>query len=967
MRFSVAAVFVLLALLKSAVFAAPWFPAVPVTGGATIYASAQSPTQMVFVGGAGLIASSPDGKAWTRRSSGTTATLYGVAYGAGRFVAVGVQGTILSSADGVVWAAERHPYTGVLAPDINGVTFAGGRFVAASRSFGSGGDDNIITSTDGRAWTRRTVDRAGFQMQFIAYANGQYLAGGGGILMISSDAVSWRTVWTGQNWLYAAAHSGSRWVVSGTDGQLLTSTDGVTWTPGATGQRQTLYALGYRGGRFLGVGSNAFTITGNNASVFASTDGLAWTALPFAETTPITRSDTLFSLLPTASGYIGFGIMGIIATTSDGSEWNVVSEPATRSHFADVTYGKGLFVAVGSRSVNADLPGINPGRIGAIYTSSDSVNWDEQTSGVRGATLRKIAFGKDRFVAVGPGGTIVYSDDAINWKPATYPASPSFTGIAYGAGRFVAVGRGTLTSTDGITWQAEAAMAGTDYWVIRFVNGSFFLSTAMSNRPIQRSFDGVNWTNVTLANLSALNDIAYDNGLWVAATSGGSVTFEGGNPIAMGALQVSTDGLQWTPVRSPGSGTPRSVQWVGDRWVAGLSDGTLLASNDGRSWRVEERPVETAIESIAVGAGYAVAVGGSHALLTTRDPRTVPARVRVALGEPLALTFPATAAPISSVQWFKESVAISDVTQPVYRIAAVRESDAGLYVAVATTTSGESIRASFIVTVSASRIVNLSIRTSISTAAPELTVGYVIAGTGKPLLVRAIGPGLAAFGVNPALGRPRLGVYAGQRMLAANEGWDRTADGSLISATAARLGAFALTSGSADAAVLRTFEAGNHSAIVSSIDGQPGTALVEIYDAETASNAKLINVSALARVGTGENILVAGFVVSGNVAKRVLIRAIGPTLTSFGRAGVLADPQLTVMAAGAQTAIALNDNWGGGAALTTAFRDVGAFTLPGDSKDAAVVLSLNPGAYTVQVSGFGGTTGDALVEIYDLP
>lgn len=966
MRLSVAAVFVLLAFLKSAVVAATWSSAVPVTGGATIYGAAAGPDQAVFVGGAGLIGSSANARTWVRRSSGTTATLYGVAYGAGRFVAVGAQGTILSSVDGITWVAERHPYTGALAPDINGVTFGGGRFVAASRSFGSGGDDNIITSTDGRTWTRRTVDRAGFQMQFIAYANGQYLAGGGGVLMVSSDAVSWRTVWTGSSWLYAAASSGSRWVVSGTDGVMLTSTDGNTWTAGSTGQRQTVYALDCRGGRFLGVGSNAFTIPGNNASVFTSLDGVNWTGLPFPAATSLTRNDTLRAMLATNSGYIGFGAMGIIATTSDGTAWTVTSEPPTRGHFADVTYGKGLFVAVGSRSVNEDLPGINPGRIGAVYTSTDSVNWDEQTSGVRGATLRKIAFGRDRFVAVGPGGTIVYSDDAINWKPAVYPSSPSFTGVAYGAGRFVAIGRSVLTSTDGITWQVDAAMSGQDYWEIRFVNGSFFLSTNQQNRAIQRSFDGVNWTNVTLASASPFNDIVFGNGLWVAATSGGSVTFEGSNPIATGALQVSTDGLQWTAVRSPGTGVPRAVQWVGDRWVAGLSDGTFLASTDGRSWRVEERPTENAIESIAFGAGYAVAVGSNHTLLTTRDPSAVPVRVSVARGAPLVLSLPATSGVITSVLWMKDGVLIPGATQSVYRVAAAAESDAGVYTGVGTTAS-ESLRASFAVTVTASRIVNLSIRTSLSTAAPELTVGYVIAGAGKPLLVRAVGPGLTAFGVSPALARPRLGVYAGQTLLATNEGWDRTADGALIATAAARLGAFALAAGSADTAVLRTFGAGNHSAIVNSIDGQAGTALVEIYDAETTSNARLINVSALARVGTGADVLVAGFVVSGNSPKRVLIRAIGPTLAGFGRTGVLADPQLTVMPAGAQTAIALNDNWGGELALINAFRDVGAFGLAIDSKDAAVVLSLNPGAYTVQVSGFGGTTGDALVEIYDVP
>ncbi|MCX6953889.1 MAG: hypothetical protein NTV51_17200, partial [Verrucomicrobia bacterium] len=855
-------------------------------------------------------------------------TLYGAAYGAGRFVAVGEQGTILSSADGVTWAAERHPYSGSLAPDINGITYGGGRFVAVSRDIGLG--ENVITSTDGRTWARQTVDRRGFQMQFVAFANGQYVAGGGGILMVSADAVTWRTVWTGSSWLYAGVRGATRWVVSGMDGTMLTSTDGSAWTEDSLGQRATLYALGYRNGRFLGVGVNGFTITGNNASVFSSADGLTWTAQPFPATASITRLDSIKSLLTTDTGFLGFGSGGLIAETTDGVAWTGLTQPADRPHFSDVVYGNGLFVAVGDKATNQDIPGINQGRIGAVYTSADGWNWQEQTSGVRGSILRQIAFGGGRFVAVGTAGVVVYSDDGVAWQRAVHPVVTSWAGVAYGAGRFVVVGSGTMTSPDGVTWSVQAGTAANTYSAIRYVNGGFFLSLSYFSGPVQRSLDGVNWTGITLASSTSVNDLAFYNGLWVAATNSGGNVFEGSALVATDALQVSADGNQWTGVRSPYRGTPLCVQRLSDRWVAGTYEGAILSSLDGRTWRLEERPTNNAISRFAAAPDYVVAVG--------------------------------------RLQWRKDGVVISGAVGAIYTVAAAAESDGGSYTVTATNAAGSVTSLPVTVTVLASRIVNLSILSALSATSPELTVGFVAPGAGKRLLIRAVGPALGQFGLDPVLARPGLGLYASQTSLATNEGWDRAINAADVAVATARVGAFSLPAASNDAAVLQSFGPGSYSAIVQSRGAAPaGAVLVEIYDADPGGGGRLTNVSALAPVGPGEKMLVAGFVLSGNTAKRLLIRAIGPGLSAFGRTGVLADPQLEVIRAGAQSALATNDNWGGDAALGASFQAVGAFALANSSKDAALILSLAPGGYTVQVSGVGGAAGDALVEIYELP
>ena len=147
-----------------------------------------------------------------------------------------------------------------------------------------------------------------------------------------------------------------------------------------------------------------------------------------------------------------------------------------------------------------------------------------------------------------------------------------------------------------------------------------------------------------------------------------------------------------------------------------------------------------------------------------------------------------------------------------------------------------------------------------------------------------------------------------------------------------------------------------------------GVALVEVYDSGTGNTPRLTNVSARTQVGTGGDVLIVGFVVSGNVPKKLLIRAVGPTLGVFGVGGTLVDPVLEVRPLGSENIVATNDDWRGTAALKSAFVSVGAFGLsPDTSRDAAIALELPPGAYTATVTGKNNTTGVALVEVYELP
>src|SRR5581483_5699887 len=262
-------------------------------------------------------------------------------------------------------------------------------------------------------------------------------------------------------------------------------------------------------------------------------------------------------------------------------------------------------------------------------------------------------------------------------------------------------------------------------------------------------------------------------------------------------------------------------------------------------------------------------------------------------------------------------------------------------------------------------VINLSTRAPTSPGANTLAVGFTVAGAGtKPFLIRGIGPALTGFGVPGALAKPVLTLFDSHSApIATNAGWGGAA---ALSAAFAQTGAFALAAGSADAALLSGLTPDGYSAQISDAGNGSGIALAEVYDtAPGTASSRLVNLSARALAGSGPNALAAGFVIAGSGNEELVIRGIGPTLGVFGIAGSLASPVLTIYDASGH-ALASNSGWGGSAALTAAFTQVGAFPLAANSADSALLVTLPAGAYTAQVTGAGTSTGVALVEVYEV-
>ena len=255
---------------------------------------------------------------------------------------------------------------------------------------------------------------------------------------------------------------------------------------------------------------------------------------------------------------------------------------------------------------------------------------------------------------------------------------------------------------------------------------------------------------------------------------------------------------------------------------------------------------------------------------------------------------------------------------------------------------------------------NISTRLQVDTGDSVAIAGFIVQGTGnKQVLIRALGPSLTPLGVSGALADPTLELHdeSGQ-IIATNDNWDQSAN---IQAWHTSLG-LNLPQAS-ESVISMSLAPGAYTAIVRGVNGTTGVALVEVYDCDGTAPCAPINISTRGVVRSGAAVMIGGFIVQGTIPKQVLVRAIGPELSALGVSNVLTDPQLDIYdSTGAK--IYSNNDWqsqpDGGAAVTATGK------APTDPREAALVATLNPGAYTVIVSGASGAQGNALVEVYDL-
>ncbi len=255
-----------------------------------------------------------------------------------------------------------------------------------------------------------------------------------------------------------------------------------------------------------------------------------------------------------------------------------------------------------------------------------------------------------------------------------------------------------------------------------------------------------------------------------------------------------------------------------------------------------------------------------------------------------------------------------------------------------------------------SSAVNISTRMVVETGDNVLIGGFIVYGTGqKTVAVRAIGPSLPVQGT---LNDPVLELHdASGALIATNDNWRTSQQDAIIAAGLA-------PADDRESALIATVGTGNYTAIVRGANNATGVALVEVYDLDSGTpTARLGNISTRGHVLTVDNVMIAGFIIRGDVPKKVIIRVKGPSLNLNGApfSGRLMDPMLELHD-GSGALMMVNDNW-----RSSQQAEIDASTLaPTDDREPAIVATLSPGNYTAVARGTGDTTGIALIEMYDL-
>jgi hypothetical protein len=253
------------------------------------------------------------------------------------------------------------------------------------------------------------------------------------------------------------------------------------------------------------------------------------------------------------------------------------------------------------------------------------------------------------------------------------------------------------------------------------------------------------------------------------------------------------------------------------------------------------------------------------------------------------------------------------------------------------------------------QLLNISTRLHVQTDDNVAIGGFIITGNAsKKVIVRGIGPSLT--GLSPLLADPVLELHGPNgSLITSNDDWKDTQQAEIEDSTLA-------PANDQESAIVATLAPANYTAILRGKNGTTGIGLVEMYDLSIGSDSKLANISTRGLVQGGGDVMIAGFIFgNGTASEKVIIRAIGPSLT--GITNVLADPTLELHD-GNGTVLISNDNWQEDANQAALIAATG--MQPQNDLEAAIVTALPPGSYTAIVAGRNDGAGVAVAEVYHL-
>ena len=255
------------------------------------------------------------------------------------------------------------------------------------------------------------------------------------------------------------------------------------------------------------------------------------------------------------------------------------------------------------------------------------------------------------------------------------------------------------------------------------------------------------------------------------------------------------------------------------------------------------------------------------------------------------------------------------------------------------------------------QLLNISTRLRVETGDNALIGGFIVTGSQpKRVILRAIGPSLSNNGIAGALADPTLELVGGDGVsLALNDNWKDTQRAEIEATTIP-------PTADAESAIVRTLNPGNYTAVVRGKNNTTGVAVIEAYDLNQSADSRLANISTRGLVQTGTNVMIGGFIVGGEGNAKVIVRAIGPSLSQQGVANPLADPTLQLVD-GNGAPLESNDNW---RTDPDQAEIAAAGVAPQNDLESALLANIPPGNYTAVVAGKNSGTGIGLVEVYHL-
>jgi hypothetical protein len=374
------------------------------------------------------------------------------------------------------------------------------------------------------------------------------------------DQWDWRKPQPQGSRLYSVAQGGGRYVAVGKSGNLITSADGANWTNVVIEADCDLWSVAFGNGRFI--------VTGNT---LAPTSQL--TNTPYWNPYPTDRS-------------------GLVLTSTDGLNWTATQPPADDS-FAEVTFGGGRFVAVGSY-----------GRAFA-YTSEDGVQWTpvfvDDRFGYR------VTWGAGRFVA-STSDRLYASTDGVHWDLVLSRPYIYISEVAYGEGQGfmgVAYGGTAFTSPDGLSW-TERGIVGRQIRALAIGGGRWVAACDNPVGSVAVSADGYAWELVDTATAQQIEGVLYADSRFLAVGEAGTVV-------------TSPDGSSWSPNLAENRIDYYGLTHGKGFTVAAGDDGTILTTSEGRSWTRRNTPTTRNLHAVHYANGLFVAGGRRGTLMTSPD------------------------------------------------------------------------------------------------------------------------------------------------------------------------------------------------------------------------------------------------------------------------------------------------------------------------------------------------------------